>query len=145
MFTFEINQFIERSLQEVFDYVSDPANDSKWRDSVVVAEWTSGQPHGAGSTQRWVDKFLGREIESNVEITHWEPPSRFGYKMLSGPVPFESTMTFEVVDGGTQVNIHGQAEFGGVFKLAEGLVRNQMEKLITSEFKNLKQVMEASQ
>ena len=144
MFTFEVNQLIERPPQEVFDFVSDPVNDPKWRDSVIIAEWTSGEPYGVGSTQCWVDKFLGREIESKVEITQWERPSQFGYKMLSGPVPFESTMKFETVNGGTQLSIHGQADFGGVFKLAGGLVRRQLEKMISSEFKNLKQVMEST-
>lgn len=122
MFTVEVNQFIHRPLHEVFEFASNPANDPKWRDSVVVEEWTSSEPHGVGSTQRWVDKFLGRDIESTVEITQWKPPNQFGYKMLSGPAPFESTIKFAEVDGGTEVNIRGQAEFGGIFKLAEGLV-----------------------
>lgn len=32
MISFEKQLFINRPLQEVFDYVSNPANDAQWRD-----------------------------------------------------------------------------------------------------------------
>jgi len=142
MISFEKQLFINRPQQELFDYVSNPDNDVHWRDSIVLAEWSSAEPHGVGSTQHLVDKFMGREIDSTVEITSWEPPHRFSQKMVSGPIPFEMTMNFKPAEQGTQLSIIGQAEFRGFFKLAEGLVRRQLEKVIDSEFNSLKRLME---
>lgn len=145
MFTFEHNLLISRPPQEIFDFVTDPANDVYWRDSVVLVEWTSAEPHGIGSTQRQVDKFLGREIASAIEITDWDPPHRLGQKTTSGPVQFAFTMQFTTVDGGTHMHMNGQAEFGGIFKMAEGLIRQQLVTLIKSEFNNLKRVLDDGQ
>lgn len=44
---FALSVFINRSPQDVFDFLSDPANLSKWNASYKSAEWASnaaGQP-----------------------------------------------------------------------------------------------------
>jgi uncharacterized membrane protein len=143
MYTFEKNIFINLPQQELFDYVTDPANDKKWRKSSVSGEWTSEGPVGVGSTQHSVDKFLGRNIESDSEVTIWDPPNEYGWKSVGGPVPFELSIKFSTEGDGTQLNFSGQAELGGFFKLAEGMAGKQMEKQIDGDFNNLKDVLEA--
>ena len=145
MISFEKQLFINRPQQEVFDYASNPANDVQWRDGVVSVAWITDGPPGVGSRQRQVDKFLGRKIDSTLEITSWNPPHRYSQKIVSGPVPFEVTIEFEAMEGGTQLSVSGQAEFGGFFKLAEGLIRKQFEKQLEAEFSNLKQLLEKPQ
>lgn len=143
MYTFEKSIFINLPQQEVFDYVTDPANDQKWRPSSVSAQWTSEGPVGVGSTQHTVDKFLGRNLESDTEVTVWDPPNEFGWKSVGGPIPFELSIKLKAEENGTQMSFSGQAELGGFFKLAEGLAGKQMEKQIDSDFQNLKKVLEA--
>ena len=145
MFTFEKSIFINRPQQEVFDFSSNPANDPQWRSSAESAEWTSEGPVGVGSTYRSVDRFLGRKIEGTSEITVWDPPNQFGFKMVSGPFPFEATIKLESRENGTQFTVDGQAQFGGFFKIAEGLVGRQVEKQLVADFEALKLVMEAGQ
>jgi carbon monoxide dehydrogenase subunit G len=145
MIKFEKRYYIDRPKQEVFDFVTDPANDTKWRDSASSAEWISEGPVGVGSTQRSVDKFLGRKIELTTEVTAWDPPNKYGLKTLSGPVPTESTITFESEGSGTQLTINGQVEFGGFFKMTEGLVGKQVEKQLDTDFNGLKRVLEEGQ
>ncbi len=142
MITFTKTVFIDRPPQEVFEFASDPTNDAKWRDSAVSAEWISEGQIGVGSKLRSVDKLMGREIESTSEVTAWDPPNRYGQKALEGPMPFELTITLEPQDGGTLVKLDGQAEVGGFFKVAEGLVGKQLEKQIEKDLQGLKQVME---
>jgi len=142
MYTFEKSIFISRPQQEVFDFVTDPANDAKWRSSSVSAEWTSDGPVGVDSTQRSVDKFMGRNLESTSEVTVWEPPNQFGWKSVNSPVPFELSIKFTPQDNGTQVTLSGQAELGGFFKLAEGLAGKQMEKQMDADFNALKDFLE---
>jgi carbon monoxide dehydrogenase subunit G len=142
MVTFEKEFSIERPLQEVFDYVSDPANDPQWRDA-ELAEWTSEAPYGVGSTQRSVGKILGRKIESSTEVTEWDPPKHFAFKSIGGPLPFEFRVSLEGVGEGTKLVVEGQAEAGGFFKLAEGLVARQFEKQLDNDFSSLKKVLES--
>lgn len=142
MYSFERSLFVNRPPQEVFDYLTDPANDTKWRSTVISAEWTSEGPVGVGSTQHSVDKFLGRKMESTAEVTVWDPPNQFAWKSTSGPIPFNLMLKFEPKDDGTQLTFGGSAELGGFFKLAEGLAGKQMEKQVYADFENLKDVLE---
>ncbi len=134
---------IERPLQEVFDFISDPANDAKWQASTEFAEWTSEGPPGVGSTIRQGGKFLGREMTGTGEVTAWDPPNHIGVRSLTGPVPFESTTTLESRENGTLLTVKTRAEPGGFFKLAGGLLRRQLLKQLDEDFETLKKMMEA--
>jgi carbon monoxide dehydrogenase subunit G len=142
MISFSKSYHIERSQQEVFDFMADPANDPKWRDSAVSSEWISEGPISVGSRLKSVDKMMGRKIESTSEVTSYDPPNRYGQKTLGGPVPFDFTITLEPDGSGTMLTMAGQAEVGGFFKLAEGLVGKQFEKQLDTDFKGLKRVLE---
>ena len=145
MFEFEKTIFINRSPEEVFEFLTNPANDPKWRNSSISGEWTSDGPIGVGSTTHAVDKLLGREIESTSEVTVWDPPKKFGSKSVGGPVPAEFIQKFESKEDGTQLTLSGHAEVGGFFKLAEGLVGKQLEKQMNQDLDGLKVYMEGSQ
>ncbi len=43
-------------------------------------------------------------------------------------MPFEFSIKLSSVENGTQLSVSGKVEFGGLFKLAEGLVAKQAEK-----------------
>ena len=145
MLTFENSILINRPQQEVFDYLSNPANDRQWRSGAESAEWTSEGPPGVGSTQRSVDRFLGRKIESTIEVTIWDPPNQFGVKTVGGPISFEGTIKLESQENGTLITQTGSAEVGGFFKIAEGLVGKQAEKQAVADFDALKLVLEEGQ
>lgn len=143
MFTLEKSISINRPQQDVFEFVSDPTNGSKWQSQFLSIEWASAEPHGVGSTQRSVTRFLGRDIETTVQITLWDPPNRYGFKSLSGPVPVEGEMKIEPEGNGTKVTLTGQVEAGGFFKLAEGLVKKQLENQFAANLEALKLLLEA--
>lgn len=142
MYKFEKSIFIDRPPREIFDYMTDPANDAKWQSSSEGSEWTSEGPVGVGSTLRTVNKFMGRKIEAISEVTTWDPPDQYAQKTVGGPVPFQINVFFASKDSGTQVTIMAEAELGGFFKLAEGLVGKQLEKEIESDLKTLKLLLE---
>jgi carbon monoxide dehydrogenase subunit G len=145
MYKFESSTFINRPPQEVFDYVTNPANYAKWSSGIQSAEWTSDGPPGVGSTVKGVAKFLGRKIEFVTEITGWDPPNLWRVKSVGGPIPFESTSKFEAQGDGTLLTETFQGELGGFFKLAEGLVGKQFEKQIEAERAALKLLLESGQ
>ena len=121
MITFKTTTEIYRPQQEVFDFISDPANDALYRSGAEFAEWTSAPPVGVGSTMRSVDRFMGREVETTSEFTIWDPPNRYAFKTVGGSFPAEFMLEFDTTEKGTQVTMHGQIEFRGLFKLMEWL------------------------
>ena len=142
MITFEMTKFINRPQQEVFDYVSNPANNTEWQSTIESSEWTSEGPAGVGSTQRVVARFLGRKIESTGDITVWDSPNQFSFKTSDGPIQIEATNRFETKENGTQVTISAKGEPGGFFKLAEGLAGKQFKKQMETNLSALKIIME---
>jgi uncharacterized membrane protein len=143
MIKYEKSVFINRPPQEVFDFVTNLSNDSKWQSSIASVEKVSDGPIGVGSTWRYVTKFLGRKNETEIQMTSYKPPHQSSVKAVSGPIPFENTHKFQKQDGGTLLTFIGQAEIGGFFKMAEGLVGKQMEKQMDADGAALKRLLEA--
>jgi uncharacterized membrane protein len=143
MISLEKSIFINRSQQEVFDFVMDLNNDPRWQSSIESVKQTSGETTGAGTTWLYTTKFFGREVETEIEITSYDSPNQARVKVVSGPVPFENTYIFESKDNGTQLSMSAQAEVGNFYKLAEGLVKKQIDKQMDSDAKTLKNLLEA--
>jgi uncharacterized protein YndB with AHSA1/START domain len=143
MAEFTVTTFIDRPPQEVFDFATNPANFPKWQSGAVSADWTSEGPVGVGSTMHSVSRLLGRELESDAEITQWDPPNLFGWKFNSGPIKVENTNKLEPKDGGTLLVQDFQGEVGGFFKIAESLAVKQIQKQVKTDGNTLKKVLEA--
>jgi uncharacterized protein YndB with AHSA1/START domain len=134
---------INRPIEEVFAFTSNPENEPLWRPELLELEQTSDGPIGVGTTFREVMQFLGRRIESTGEITEYEPNKRNAVKSTSGPFPFEITGTFEPVEGGTEVTFEVEAEIGGFFRFAEPLVARMGKRQMETQLANLKDLLEA--
>src|SRR5918999_5926957 len=112
MATAEVSTTIRRPLEEVFAVVSDPESAPKWSSGSLESTKTSAGPIGVGTTSRAVSKFLGRRIETELEMTEFEPNRRFVSRSKSGPFPIEATVTFEAINDGTRVNAIIEADPG---------------------------------
>jgi len=142
MFTVEAGTFINRTPQEVFDFVSDPANHAKWQSGVQSAEWTSAGPAGAGSTAHQVSRNMGLESEGGYEVVTWDPPNGYTLRSLGGSLGVEGGPHLEAKDGGTQITTTAQVEGKGLVRLAEPLFKRQMSKAFEESFVTLKSLLE---
>jgi carbon monoxide dehydrogenase subunit G len=143
MYAFESSIFINRSPQDVFDYVSEPANNTQWQSGVESSEWTSDGPRGVGATYMVERSFLGRRTDSEIEMSVWDPPNQTRGRTINGPVQLEVTTDYEAQEDGTQLTVSAEAEFDGFFKMAEGLVGKQVEKQVASDLAALKLLLES--
>ena|SRR5712692_444811 len=139
----EISTVINRPVEEVFAFLSNPENWPKWISGSIEAKKTSEGPIGVGTTWRPVNTFLGQRMEAEAECTEYEPNRRFATKSKSGPIPTKNQTTFESVEGGTRVDVRLEAEPGGFFKLAEPLLVSIVKRQFEADLANLKDLMEA--
>ena len=121
MIKLEHSIVINRPVEEVYDFVTDVEKASQWRSGVVESKKISDEP-AVGATASEVMQFLGRRMETTYEITEYEPNRKFGFKVISGPVPMEGVYTFESVGSGTKLDFTVEGEAGGFFRLAEPIV-----------------------
>jgi carbon monoxide dehydrogenase subunit G len=142
MFTIEKTIVINRPQKDVFDFASNPANTHKWQSVVKSKKWISEEPHGVGSTQRFVSRFMGLNLKGTNEYTVWDPPNQYSFKTIDSPLPIEEGMRFESEGNSTKVTWRMQVEAGGVFKLLEGLLKKQAENQPETDLKALKFILE---
>lgn len=140
----EVSTTINRSVEDVFAVLSNVEDTPKWSSAALEDKITSAGPIGVGATAHLVSTFLGRRIESDAEITEFEPNRRLTMQSTSGPIPFRGSMTLEPVEAGTRVNATFKAEPGGFFKLAEPIFVRMGKRQLESDLANLKDLMEAN-
>ena len=134
---------IDQPLEEVFAYITDVNNNSLWQSSTLETEQTSEGAVGVGTSYRSVSKFLGRRIETTLEVTEHEPPRKQCVRVTSGPIPAISCYLLEPADGGTRFTQTLEAEAGGFFRLAEPLVARAYQRQMHSDMATLKDLLEA--
>jgi uncharacterized protein YndB with AHSA1/START domain len=134
---------VERPIDEVFAYLTDPETAPEWQASALEARLEGSGPMRAGSRVIETRKLLGRRMESTMEVVEHEPPSRFVIRASSGPVPFTVTNVLSQADGGTRIDAAVEGEPGGFFRLAEPLVARAVERELHNTLATFKDVMES--
>lgn len=139
----EFSMVINRPVEAVFAFLCNAENDPKWASGSIEVKKMSQGPIGVGTTWRSTGKFLGQRMESQSEVTEYEPNRKYAAKVKAGSIPFECRVTFERVGGGTQVNIAFEGEPDSFFKLTEPLLLSMAKRQFETDFAHLKDLMEA--
>jgi uncharacterized protein YndB with AHSA1/START domain len=134
---------VDRAPAEVFAFFTDPANDQTWRPA--VKEMTAAGAPAVGARIRQVVKGPGgRGIAADIEITAYEPVTRYAFRVVAGPVRPVGEYTFTPNRTATDVRFHLTAELGGIKKL---FMTKSVQKSIDGEMAALdaaKRAIEAS-
>jgi len=143
---FSVSVFINRSQQDVFDFLSNAANFQRWMPLMQSAAWTSSGEPGVGTTGRGIMKMAGRELKLLLEVTQWGEPNRLGFKILNNPFPLEATeyvYRLEPEEGGTRLTLDGEIEMVRFMRFAGGLMGKMYVKSNRNELNTAKQLLEA--
>lgn len=128
--------------EKAFAFATDFSNASKWMVGFIESKMLTEGATRVGTQYMFVSKMLGQKMEMKSEVTVWEPPSRYEYKTVDAPISMHGGFTFTPKDGGTLVTMSGEGEFGGLFKLAEGMMKSQMDKQMDDTMQALKKALE---
>ena len=134
---------INRPIEEVFAYVTDPTKAPEWSSLTLESRLEGGGPIGVGSRIRAIGKFLGRRVESTAEVTRYEAPTIFSMREISGPGHLEIERQLESVGKGTRYRSRLAGEAGGLFKLADPIVASLMKRAVETDLHTLKTLLEA--
>jgi carbon monoxide dehydrogenase subunit G len=142
----EHNVVIDRPINEVFAFITDPNNDSLWQAWTLETEQISEGPVDVGTTLRSTAKMLGRRIEVTMEVTENDPPHRQCVRITSGPIPAFGCYQLEPADGGsTRFTQTFEGEVGGFFRLAEPVVGRVIGRQTDADIATLKDLLESSE
>lgn len=144
MIEFSIETEIARAPQEVFAYVADPSKLATWQTNTVSVTQEGDGPLGLGTRLREVHRAPGgKELESLVEVSEFDPPRVFALRMLEGPLPIDGRTTFERAGAGTRMTFHCSGRPSGMMRLASPLLARTIKRQFAEHCANLKRVMES--
>src|SRR5918911_1601285 len=89
----EVDTVIDRSIEEVFAYVSDIERQADWVSPLTESRKTTSGPTRIGTTYRQVAKFLGRRMQMECEVTDYQPPAVYAFRAKNGPLHLEMRFT----------------------------------------------------
>jgi uncharacterized membrane protein len=107
---------IGRPVDDVFAFFTDPSNDPRWRPHVKEI---SAPEHVAPGVRihQVVSGPGGRGIPADLEVTAYQPPDRYAFRVVAGPVRPTGEFRFTGEGDSTTVSFALEAPLGGLKKL----------------------------
>lgn len=143
MVTVEASVDINRPIEEVFAYATDPTKAPEWSSMILESTLEGSGPIGVGSRFSVVAKVLGRRVDSTAEVTQYEPPRKCVVRAVSGPGQLEIERQLESIPEGTRYRSRLVGESGGLFKLADPIVGALLKRTVETDLHTLKALLEA--
>jgi carbon monoxide dehydrogenase subunit G len=130
---------IERAPEDVYALIADPENLPKWQQDVLEIRTESETRFTEVRT------FIGRRVESTIEVTAAEPGRELALRTTAGPVRFSIRHLLEPSgEGKTRLRVIGESEAtGGLFKIGGRLLLRAVERRAREDFERLKQLLES--
>lgn len=144
MINIDLSILVEKSIKDVFAFIGNLDNMPNWNTTVTGVEQITPGDVGVGTKFKSVGKMLGRRIESEMQVTAYEPDTKFGIQMNAGPALVNMTISFKTVGTGTEVSLNAQGNPGGLFKLAEPVMQGRVKSIMEENLTRLKSQLEKS-
>ncbi len=136
----DINQPVER----VFEFVTDPRNNPKWQTDILELEMTSENHFGLGASYRCVNRFMGKRIESEIEIIDYEHGKTCRIRITNGVLTGKCSMLFNALEDGTKFTASGELDLR-YFKLLKMIATRKIDQQIKEDMLRLKYILENGQ
>jgi hypothetical protein len=132
---------IHRSVNEVFSFVGNPDNDTKWGSLIVASQQLSPGLLGVGTRFQQTATFLGARISTVIELTAYEPGRVVRYR-ASEPVALEHCRTFEALPEGTRLTFRTDVSPQGRFRVPGSILQTIARRQMEADMDEIKMVME---
>ncbi len=141
---FEVSVAIDQPIAAVWDYLNTVENELVWQASATERVFVTDGPLESGSLSRQVDRFLGRRLETEWEVTELHDYLRQD-RTITGPFDMEVEWRLEPVGDGTQftMTMTSEAGSGGLFgKLADPVLMRIAKREWQNNLEALKDILE---
>lgn len=136
---------INRPSDEVFAFLSDASNNTRWQRGMRSCEWTSTGPIGVGSTYEQEASFLGRTIRSSFEVTEFDPGRRITITTTKGTFPITVTRSVDRLDMDAcraRARISGGPT--GIGRILDPVNQLLVQSSVRRDYARLKELLEGS-
>ena len=142
MISFETSVRVKRTVDEVFEFVSDPLLFPRWNSAVQAVNKTSGVSGEAGSTYSMRRELPAGQVENDLEVLVRERPSEFVIQTISGATPWHYHYRFASEGAGTVVHLQASVELPGLAGVLGPLAARAVSRGVDANFVALQRTLE---
>ena len=144
MIAFETSTRINRPIEDVFSYVSDPLNFPRWNSAVQAVRKTSAGENGVRSTYVMERELPTSRTINELEVLANGRPREFVIRATAGPTPFLYRYRFAAENDETVMQLEAEVELPRAAALLPQLAQRAVKKGVDDNFATLKQILEAT-
>ena len=143
---FEGTVLINRPIKEVFAFVADGENDTKFSPRVLEIKKTTDGPPGVGTVFASTVKDAGVKTEREFKLTEVEAPTKIRWTEISKNLVTAPEGGYDLADAGegTQLTVFNVLEGHGMGKLFAGFALRSARKGADEFAQSIKSAVEAS-
>jgi Polyketide cyclase / dehydrase and lipid transport len=143
MIAFQTNVSVNRPIEEVFTFVSDPLLFPLWNSAVQTVELASGQRGRVGSRYSMQRRLPVGQVENQLEVLSRDHASDFVIRTTSGPTPFCYRYRFASDGTDTIIQLDARVELSGVASVLGPLAAAALRRGVDAKLATLKRTLEA--
>jgi uncharacterized protein YndB with AHSA1/START domain len=144
MIAFQTEVRINRPIEEVFSFVSDPLEFPRWNSAVqAVRKTTAGEHENAPTYSMERDLPTGHAV-NELEVVASEWPRAFEIRTNAGPTPFCYRYRFSADGGQTIVRLDAEVDLPRSGTFLRPMARRFVKKGVDDNFAALRQILEAA-
>ena len=134
---------IDRPLETVAEYASNPDHAPEWYVNIDSASWKTDGSLQVGSQITFQAKFLGKILVYTYEVITFVPHERLVMKTAEGPFPMETTYTWTSVnDQQTKMTLRNTGRPSGFSKFMAPIMSVMVRKANKKDLVHLKKILE---
>ena len=134
---------VSRSIEDVFDYLSDFENTNEWDPGTIETRRTSGDG-GIGTIYANTSTFAGRRTELTYETIGFDRPTFFSARGKNKTATATDSLTFTRDGDRTQIHYRADFQFHGVVKyVAPLVVKPKLDSLADETVEQLRTTLES--
>lgn len=144
MIKIEQTLVVDRPLEEVFQFMLEPANIFKWsRNIEEISQLTKGKLD-VGSQYELISRFMGTRVPTRVEVTKFVPNVEYATRSIGGPFFLNSLTRFEADGNNTRVITTSEITPTGFWKLLEPILPSVIRRQSEADYVRLRQELSKS-